>query len=350
MFRLPSAFLVATFAAISIPAIGQINPPARPDATISIDAVVTAKSGPPVAGLSQSDFTVFDNKKQQPISAFRAAGGTQAPVQVLLVIDAVNAPFHAISYERQQIDKFLQADGGHLAHPVTLAIFTDTGIQIQQGGSTDGNAIAASLDHATIGLRDIRRDQGFYGAEDRLDLSLHALQSCAAKEATLPGRKLIFFVSPGWPILSGPGVELDSKQEQHIFNQVQAVSTELRRDRITLYAIDPIGAVEGIGRIMYYEEFLKGISKPSQAELGDLSLQVIAVQTGGLALSGSNDITGLLQRCMEDASAYYELSFPAPPAERPGEYHQLEIGVDKPGLIVRTRNGYYTEPDAPAMR
>ncbi len=311
---------------------------------ITLDVVVTPKHGDPVAGLQQSNFTVLDNKTAQPIANFKALGGAPAPVQLLLVIDAVNAPFHTISYEREQIDRFLRANGGHLAHPLSIAIFTDTGIQVEQGSSTDGNALAASLDQASIGLRDLRRNSGFYGAEDRLGVSLNALRTLAAREAASPGRKLVLFVSPGWPILSGPRIDLDSKQQQQIYSDVMQVSGLFRQDHITLYSVDPFGAAEGVGRITYYEDFLKGVSKPSQTQIGDLSLQVLAVQTGGLALSGSNDISGLLARCMADATAYYEISFAAPPSEHPGEYHQLDIKVDKPGLIARTRTGYYSRP------
>jgi VWFA-related protein len=339
-----SAFLLLALTASATAISAQQPTPQLDPQRIALDVVVTPKSGAPVAGLQQSDFTVLDNKTAQPIANFNALGGSQAPVQLLLVIDAVNAPFRAISYERGQIDAFLRANGGHLPHPLSIAIFTDTGIQAEQGSSTDGNALATSLDQATIGLRDIRRDSGFYGAEDRLSLSLNALRALAARESASPGRKLVLFVSPGWPILSGPEVDLDSKQQQQIYADVMQISGLFRRDHITLYSVDPIGAAEGVGHMFYYEEFLKGVSKPSQAQIGNLAIQVLAVQTGGLALAGSNDISGLLGRCMADATAYYEISFPAPPSERPGEYHQLEIKVDKPGLIARTRTGYYSQP------
>jgi VWFA-related protein len=175
-------------------------------------------------------------------------------------------------------------------------------------------------------------------------MSLNTLQMLAAKEAALPGRKMILWVSPGWPLLSGPRIDLDAKQQQQIFAQVAELSTLLRRGRITLYSIDPLGANQSVTTQFYYEEFLKGVSKTSQVQLGDLGLQVLAEQSGGLALSGSNDISGQLARCVADASAYYELSFDPPPAEHPNEYHQLQIKVSTPGVSARTRTGYYAQP------
>ena len=320
----------------------QQNPP--PSRRITLDVVVTPKSGAPVSGLGQQDFTILDNKTAQPIVTFNAITGRQAPIEVVLLVDAVNTNFTNISYERQQIDKFLRADGGRLPYPTSLAIFTDTGSQVQQQSTRDGNELSAALDQTTIGLRDIHRSAGFWGADERLNLSLNALQSLAARESTRPGRKIILWISPGWPYLSGPGVELDGKEEQQLFAQVVALSTQFRRAGITLYSVDPLGSGQDVGPEYYYEEFLKGVAKPNQAQLGNLALQVLAVQSGGLALSSGNDIAAHLQQCIADLESYYEISFDAPPADRPNQYHQLEIRVDKPGLTIHTRTGYYSQP------
>ena len=78
--------------------------------------------------------------------------------------------------------------------------------------------------------------------------------------------------------------------------------------------------------------------------MGDLSLPVLAIQSGGLALNSSNNIAGLIQECVADAAPYYEISFDSSAAERPEEYHHLEVKVAKPGLTARTRQGYYAQP------
>jgi VWFA-related protein len=311
---------------------------------VYLDVVVTSRSGPPVSGLQQQDFTVLDNKTSRAITSFHALGGSQAPVEVILLIDAVNTSYESVVYERQQIDKFLRANNGHLAYPTSLVIFKDTGSQIQDAATTDGNALSADLDHAEIGLRSIRRSSGIYGADERFQLSLKTLHQLAALEGPRPGRKIILWVSPGWPLLSGARIELSAKQQRQIFADVVSLSAVLRQARVTLYSVDPLGPGESVLRDFYYEEFLKGISKPSDVAFGDLGLQVLATQTGGLALTASNDITAQLQRCIADAEAYYELSFDPPPAEHPDEYHHLEIKMAKPGLTARTRQGYYAQP------
>jgi VWFA-related protein len=223
-------------------------------------------------------------------------------------------------------------------------VATDTGAKLAENFSSDGNALGAAMDRDQIGLRDIGRSAGFYGASERLQYSLGALNQLITTEAPRPGRKILLWVSPGWPILSGPNVELDAKQQDQIFGQIVALSTQLRQARITLYSVNPLGAGESVFRGTYYEEFVKGVSKPSQVNLGNLALQVLALQSGGLELDYNNDLAGLLQKCVSDAAPFYEISFAAPAAERPDEYHRIEIKLAKPGLTARTRQGYYAQP------
>lgn len=318
---------------------------AQAQAAIHLDVVVTSRSGTPVTGLQQQDFTVLDNKVSRPITSFQAISGNQAPVEIVLLVDGVNTPYMRLAYARGEIEKVLHANGGHLPHPISLAIFTDTGTQIQNGPSTDGNALSTVLDQSGIGLRSIRRSSGIYGADERVQLSLDTLQRLIAREATRPGRKIILWLSPGWPLLSGPRIDLGAKEQRQIFNEVVGLSAAMRQGHITLYSVDPSGAGESLqSGAYYYQEFLKGLNTPNDAQLGNLSLQVLAAQSGGLVLNASNDIAALLQRCIVDTGAWYELSFDPPPAERAHEYHHLEIKMANPALSARTRQGYYSQP------
>jgi hypothetical protein len=71
----------------------------------------------------------------------------------------------------------------------------------------------------------------------------------------------MIWLSPGWPLLSGPEVELSAKDQQMLFHTVVSLSTELRETRITLYSVDPQGVADaGRFRTFYCESFLKGVS------------------------------------------------------------------------------------------
>ncbi len=314
------------------------------DDRIVLDVVASAKSGVPVSGLQQQDFALLDNKVPQTIASFRAVDGRQEPIEMILVIDAVNTPFQTVAYEREEIDKFLRDEGGHLAHPMSLAIFTDTGTKIQEGFSSDGNALSTSLDQSVIGLRDIRRSAGFYGAAERFELSLKTLRDLIAHEATRPGRKIMLWVSPGWPLLSGPNVQMSANEQQQLFTDIVSLSTELRQAGVTLYSVDPRGAAAIGFSTFYWEDFVKGVSKANRTLPGDLALQVLATQSGGIAFHSSNDITALLRQCVADTGTYYEISFFPALGDQPREYHHLEVHVAKPGVTARTRQGYYSRP------
>jgi len=320
---------------------------AATDRHMTLDVVVTDKSGTPVPGLQQQDFTLMDNKQPQSILSFQAVGGTAAPdppVEIILLIDRVNTSFQSSANERQQTEKFLRQNGGHLAQPVSMVFFSDSGTQMQNP-TRDGNALIAALDQSDSSLRSIRRSQGVYGAVDRFQLSIRALNLLAAFEANRPGKKMVIWLSPGWPLLSGSRMDLTSKQHQELFNEIVAASTALWRARITLYSVDPLGTSDAGGfRTSYYKEFIKGVTTENKAQAGNLGLQVLAYQSGGRVLNSSNDITGEIVNCIADANAFYVLSFDAPPADGPNEYHGLEVKIGKPGLKAQARTLYYAQP------
>jgi VWFA-related protein len=324
----------------------QAEPPNR---QITLDVVVTDKSGKPVGGLQQQDFTLIDNKQPQKILSFQAVEGgaktADPPVSVVLVVDEVNTNFTYVSIGRAQIEKFLKHDGGELPRDVSLAVLSDSGLAMSNVTTRDGNALAAELNQNKAGLRTITRSQGIYGADDRIGLSLNALQQLADYEAPRPGRKLVIWISPGWPLLSGPREDLTEKDQQRLFNNIVGLSDRLRQARITLYSVDPLGTADiGGFRTSYYEEFVKGVKKARQVRLGNLGLQVIATQSGGRVLISNNDVAGEIATCVADANAFYVLTFDGLVGDGPNEYHSLEMKLDKPGLKAITRTGYYAQP------
>ena len=328
----------------------QSSPEGQGNREITLDAVAVDKSGKPIAGLAEQDFTVLDNKQPQKIASFhavmRASATPDPPVEAILLVDEVNGSFRAVAQARQQIQKFLGEGGGELARPVSLAYLSDAGLTMGEAASQDGKALIAQLNQRKGTLRTINRSQGFYGAGDRVQLSLRALAEVASDEAKKPGRKLLVWISPGWPLLTGPNIQLSSKDQQSIFNSVVALSNALRQARITLYSVDPLGTADAGGfRTFYYKQFLKGVTAPSQVQIGNLALQVFAARSGGLVLNSSNDVAGEIEQCVTDANAFYVLSFEKRGADGPNEYHALEVKVDRPGMSVRARSGYYSQPE-----
>jgi VWFA-related protein len=347
-FVLSSALIVAA----SSQATPQSSAPSQSAANhrIQLDVVVTDKSSKPVSGLQEQDFTILDDNTPAKITSFHVSEPgepSDPPVQAIILLDAVNGSSQSVIFEAQQVQKFLRQNNGQLPIPMSLVIFTDISTQIQNQTTRDGNVLANQLGSNQPGLRSLRRSAGFWGASERLQLSLQAVERIAQYEEKREGRKLLIWISPGWPLLSGPGVQLTNRDETMLFRSVVDFSQELRDARITLYSLDPLGTNDaGSFRTFYYESFLKGVTSAQKVDGGNLALQVLATQSGGLVLNSSNDLQKLLAKPLADAKAFYTLSFDASPADHPDEFHALQVKVDKHGLTARTRTGYYAEPYA----
>jgi VWFA-related protein len=318
--------------------------PAKPNSEqMTIHVTVFARNGEPVEGLTRDDFTLTDNKHQEPITGFNALTGTVTGV--VIVLDTVNLPYNEVSFARQQLGQFFSANP-HLPQPIAVGVLQDSGLKMQPGFTTDGNALRSELDRYSIGLRELTRSTGVYGAEERLQLSLSMFKGLVAQ---LPrdGMKRIIWISPGWPLLGGPRIVLNPSQRAPIFASIVAFATELRRLQIVVDAVNPGGASQDVGQTNFYETFLHAPRSPRDIEIGQLGLQVIAQQSGGLVLNGSNDIAGLIQRAIAQTRTGYQLTFASPPGERENEYHELQVKVRRPGVAVHTTAGYYARPVYP---
>lgn len=327
--------------------------PAAPSATdaanggIQLDVIVTDKAGKPVSGLDQSDFTLLDNGQPAKIAGFHAydpAMQPAPPVEVIVLFDTVNQDFTAVSYEREQVEKFLRQNGGHLAQPVAIYWLTNENVEAQGEPSLDGNAVAEQLQATEAHLRTINRTSGFYGAMELFDDSVKMLSLVAEKEAAKPGRKLLIWVGPGWPMLEAPGITYSTKTQKSLFQEIVLLSTVLRQGHISLYSIS-LG-LPGVNTY-FYQSFLKGVKKANDANPGSLALKVLAVQSGGQALSPSNDLVSSIGDCVRDAGAFYSMTIEPAPADKPDEYHELKVRIGKPGLTARTSTGYYSHPAGP---
>ena len=329
---------------VSSPATLRAQVPAQLDSEqMTIHVTVSTRAGDPVEGLTKDDFTLSDNKHPQPITGFQAATGIQTGV--VIVLDTVNLPYNQVSFARQQLGLFFSANA-HLPQPIGLGVLKDSGLKMQPGFSTDGNALRSQLDGYSIGLRELPQSTGLYGAEERLQLSLSMLKGLVTQ---LPrdGMKRIIWISPGWPLLGGPGIQLNPSQRAPLFESVVAFATELRRSRIVVDAVNPAGASQDVGQTNFYETFLRAPRSSRDVELGQLGLQVIAQQSGGLVLNGSNDISGLIQRAIAQTKSGYELTFTPAAGEHENDYHELRVKVRRPGVVAHTTAGYYARPVYP---
>lgn len=193
-------------------------------------------------------------------------------MQVIFVVDAVNTSAERVAYARLHLESFLRRDNGQLSWPMSLVFFTDVQHQMPLGPTRDGNALATLLESEAPRLRELGRSSGVWGAYERAELSLRALNEIAGYESGQPGIKLLIWLSPGWPLVTGLEVNLSNKSEQAVFGNVIALSDEMRDSRITLYCVDPLGIGDASGFRALHLRVVSGNrcgrgSKPSMGTL-----------------------------------------------------------------------------------
>lgn len=323
-----------------------------PEGRIHLDVVVDDAAGAPMTGLEPWDFKLLDNDQPDRILSFRAYDGVnvhpQPPVEVILVIDTVNLPFQQVGFVRQQLEQFLRGNGGRLQQPTALFLLTDSGLRVQPRFSTDGNVVAQAVHQINGSVRTVDSSAGGEGDVERFQICARQLANIAENEARKPGRKLLIWVGPGWPMLnnSAPGTNI-AREQQHYFDAIVELSTRMREARMVLYSVAPANIGAGGTDALHtqlYRSFLKGVKSPREADSGNLALKVLATQTGGQVMGPDNNLVAQIDRCIADANVFYTLSFNPPLTQKRDEYHELKVVVDKPGAVARTNSGYYNQP------
>jgi VWFA-related protein len=328
--------------------------------------VVTDNSGKTITGLGPNDFTLLDNHQAQKILSFDSFDGVSAkpdpPVEVILVIDTMGMPSYLsrgmpgylAGFEREEVERFLRRNGGHLAQPVTIFGLSDNGFWTLAQPSGDGNALAAEI--ARDRLVFIRRWNPLESIVVREPDGLKALKALghiATAKRRNPGKKLLLWVGPGWGIGSARDFETRDPKPR-TFNTIYWFSNLLREARISLFSFtvgqtdpettDPGTRTDPEKGSERYLLFLNGVESAQQASLKNLDRKVLAVQSGGRVLGPGNDLVSQIDTCVQEASAFYTLSFDPPRADHPAEYHSLHVQVREPGLTARTNTGYYDQP------
>ncbi|HUP02607.1 MAG TPA: VWA domain-containing protein [Bryobacteraceae bacterium] len=315
--------------------------------SLTLDVTVLDKAGKPVSGLQQSDFTLLDNKRKTPILSFQAVNGVSSgpPVEVVLVIDEINTPFLRVARIRDALGKLFSQDNGKLTNPTSVVLVTDSGAEHRTPPIQDGAALLADVNAADFGLRIFKKSElGFYGAEDQQQISIQSFTQVLDYESSRPGRKLIVWISPGWPLFPAAAAILSEKELQGLFDAVVTYTGQLQRAEITLDEVDPSGAQENEVRLSDFEQYFHGVKGPNQVGFGDVGLQALAYRSGGRVSVGDNDIASQLATCIGDANSYYRIGMERLPGDGPNELHTLDLKVDKPRLTVRTQAAYYAQP------
>ena len=74
------------------------------------------------------------------------------------------------------------------------------------------------------------------------------------------------------------------------------------------------------------------------------NLEELAQDTGGRAITNTNDLRAGLARISEDLRHYYALVYAPVDSANDGRFRRISVRVSRPGVRVRTRKGYFAAP------
>jgi VWFA-related protein len=347
-----AAFLLAPLACPQEPAGGGsiIRSESR---LVLVDTVVTDRKGNYVRDLTQKDFRVFEDNKEQSITAFSLETGTTPDESrkhyiVLFFDDTTGAATQA--FARQAAAKFIESNAGP-DRLMATAEYSGT-LRVTQNFTAD----ADKLKQAVAGLRFStappvqaantgRRGRGGPQPDNYAVRGLlAAVRSLVQGISGLPGRKTLVFISSGFP------------GSQDTLADVSATVEASNRANVGIYPIASSLAQTAVGDDSAGAE-TAAPARPARrggggAGSGDLSqfdnsptgaqqvLNTLATGTGGFSIVNSNDLFSGFEKIGREQEAYYMLGFVPAKDAQPGACHSLKVRVAKSGDQVRSRASY----------
>lgn len=355
---------------------------------VLVPVLVSDKSGEPVTGLKQENFTLSADGQEQKIATFeeititsskaplqRAAApsgyfsnilsDTQAPRCVtIIVLDMLSTNFLDQVSARQEVLRYLLKDrtpdtpvgllavrrgGIHVIHDIATdpsalvaAIQFVTGKRVAEEGETQRSVIAppaaagmasdvAALQALIEGLRDIDEHQQCLNeraADEFLRTISHWLRG-------VPGRKSLIWVTASVSLSS------DNSCGVRFFDTMRL----LNEANVAVYLVDARGLIVGqagfapLGSDTRPGVFPRKSIIPMAGRDSIEQMQNLADLTGGRAFYGTNDLSKAIDRAERDSAAYYVLGFYLGQNVKRG-WHKLHLDVRRPNVQVRARSGF----------
>jgi len=349
------------------------------------------KTGELVTGLKQSDFSIYENGKQQQIAAFdfqsvdMATPLNEATVsshptgvnvngqKVAMVARPEDLRNHRLivmffdltSMQPEDLDRSVEAARDFLkkkmqpADLVALVSLGDT-LKIDQDFTADKDALAKEL-----GLYNGAQGQGFaQGAtaisnqvEDttgytpdeseyndlNTDRELFALCAVAKSLERISEKKSLLYFSGG---ISRDGIENQASLRAAINAAVRANLAVYSVDTRGLQAVSPLGDAS-TGSLRGTGAYNGGalLNNMNQNFATQEVMATLSSDTGGKAFFDSNDFAPAFAQVQRDTSAYYAIGFHSSNLARDGKYRRLTIKINRPGIKLEYRPGYYAPSD-----
>ena len=216
---------------------------------VLVDAVVTDKKGNYVHNLTQKDFKVFEDNKEQAVTSFSFGSDTSGPVSaqkhyLILFFDNSSMALPDQIQARAAATKFIAEGAG----PDRLMAVVDFGgsLLVRQNFTTNGELLTAAVSGvknpnietngqsaalsnpvmvASSSLSSISNAEADYGARTML----LAIRSLAKNLRAVPGRKMLILFSAGFP--------LDTER----ISELTATIDACNKANVSIYSLDVRG-------------------------------------------------------------------------------------------------------------
>jgi VWFA-related protein len=350
-----------------------------------------AKTGEIVRGLKESDFHVWEDGKPQHISTFDfqsvematplmeatvsglAAGPGASGSKAVVVATPEELRNHRLivmffdltSMQPEDLDRCVDAARDFLRQkmqPADLVALVSLGntLNVDQDFTADKEALIRE-----VGAYNGTQAQGFAGGatansnqeEDttaytpdeseyndvNTDRELFAIRSVAQSLEKIPEKKSMLYFSGG---IQRDGIENEAS--------LRAATNAAVRANLAIYSVD----TRGLQAILPLGDASTGSLRGNAAYSGGALMNnmnanaatqevmdTLSRDTGGKAFFDSNDFAPAFAQVQHDTSAYYAIGYRSTDPARNGKYRRLVIKVDRPGIKLEYRPGYYAPAD-----
>jgi VWFA-related protein len=347
-----SGLWIALIAASLAAEVAAQPPQAQPKFSTSalaviVDATVRDRDGNPMGCLRASDFDVFEDDVPQQVSSFEAvdvpacerARDPSAPASPPPLTRVLSTPPLVTALVFEELGEQARVGAWHAAEAFIdegrrpdefVGVFVlDRAVHTMVPYTRDRKALLAGLRRAAMRPgcpiymeSDVASAAGSsdcvngLSGHARASATLKGLQAVAGSLAHLPGRKNIVLFSEGFKVLA----------DDNTIDIYRHLTSGANQGTVTFQAIDAAGP--RLGRV--------------KALGGDPTsyLELVALDTGGQYVSGTNDLTGAMRRVTADMRDYYRLTYRPTNEALDGRYRRIRVKVGVPGAVVTARNGY----------
>ena len=367
---------------------------------VRVDIIITDRDGNPVTDLEAGDFEVLEDGTPQTIESFRLIRITGIPEPgaepAWPIRNAFDAEGEAAREDVRVFAIFLDDYHVRRGNDVRLREALVNFIQTQLAPTdmvaimyplTPLDGVRPTRNHEAI-VSELARFEGRKYEYDprneferryahyptstvervRNEVSLSALKALVTHLGGLrEGRKALILVSEGYTNYLPPQLRdrsatmpgfgshnrgdpfagensLEQTAEffanSEILSDLRTVFDAANRSNTAIYAIDP----RGLAPFDFDsgQRTVGGFRTDSRTLQSTMNtLRVLAEETDGRAIVNQNDFEPGLRQMVRDLSAYYLIGYNSRAAPSDGKFHEIKVRVERDGLRVRARKGYW---------